>query len=413
MLDSSGSFRLDPQRAREKLRVFQEALPAYAALRIIQGLHQLQARAVAVEVHSKRLVIEASFDQAPFDLELLRGAFLGQAGLGEAALASLAAGLNASLLDQPIELTCSLSGPRGELAWNLLEDSIEVRPRSQGGWLLRVVHAFPSSFLGFSRRRVLLHRELQTRCRFAPCDFKLDGRELDHDWEQFLGSEDEATTIGAMLEYLVPGQGFWFTVGDLSPYRLEGEALIWSRTEPIPLAQYRGRFFPAQLYLGVDPERSGRPMGCRTVLSCFELHRETRARPCKVHLMRHGVLGETYADRQGLPESYLLLDVSDLAADLSGLQTVRDEAFETRWNEARQDMRRAVETMLVHLRGTTPLYLSSAVAAYLARSPGFTSRLTRQLAARALGWAANSNLAQKNLALVEQQLEAWLTKESE
>ena len=411
VFDSSGGFCLDPERAREKLRVFQEALPAYAALRMISGLHQLRAEAIEVTVHSRRLVIQAWFAQAPLDPELLRQAFLGQAGLGEAGLASLAAGLNACLLDSPVELSFSLRTPGSQLSWDVIEDSMTPRPCPLEGWSLRIVHGFPSTFLGFSRRRVLLHRELQSRCRFGPCRFMLDGRAVDYDWEHYLGSEGDPSTIAPGVEVLEPGDGMWFTVGDLSPYQPQDGALVWSRSEPIPLERYRSRFFPAQIYLGVDPAQSAPQMACRTVLSCFELRAEMR--PCKVHLVRHGVLCETYADRQGLPESYLLMDVSELPADLSGLQTVRDQAFEARWQEARQLMRKAVAALQQHARTSSTNFLRSAVPAYLARSHGFTDRMTRSLAARALGWAADSSLAQKNLAHTEQQLGEWLAKESE
>lgn len=395
-MDSQGGFSLNPEIAREKLRVFQESLPSYALLRIVQGLHQLQATEIRVTIWRKQLEIAAQCDGVL--LAEVRSAFLGEAGLSASGAGSIAAGVNAATLTKGGQVRLSV----GSQVWELEQDVIS----EQGSKVsFRFSQTLVGSFLGTVSLRARLQKQIEDRCRYSPCPFILDGRLLTPDWPMYTNSEDETTTIAPQLEWLESGSGFSFTVGDLEPYEYRDGLHVWAQVKPEPLRRYRSGFMPTVIYGGLEAGFDSEVIGCRTVISKFE---GDWTRPCQVTTLCHSVVGEWFEVADWLPNSRVLMDVSELDMDLSGLKVARNAKYDLRAEEVRQLNHRAARALLKHSAEAARPHLKAAVPAYLARKSTWSGRFWRKTTSGLFSVLGSTVFAERRIREMQSKVQRWL-----
>lgn len=392
-----GQFSIDPEKGRDKLRSFQQAIPSYALLRMIQGLNQAKATRIELSLSRRETVLRAFGVVA--DLAEVQAAFRGEASLGRSWAGSLAAGLNAACLDTNAEIEVSL----GQSWWDPRSGATQIQ--EPAGFRFRS-HATRGEGLRGVWKRATIQREVSTRCQFSPCSFLLDGRTLAPDWEAYRDDEGTPVLISPQIEYLEEGDGFHFVLGDLSPYRREDDVLIWDREEARSLESYRLQFFPTLLYAGIGPDDS-RVKACRTVISRFD---GWKPKPPLIHLIRHGVIGETLIEPECLPNSMLLIDVSELPHDLSGLRPIRGEAFDQRMVEVQQLSVRTAQLALAHTDPAIRKHITGAIPAHLARNESLLGRGVRSIASWFLRRFSSGERADTYVAKVNHSLVEWLEK---
>lgn len=390
-----GEFSLDPEKAREKLRSFQEALPSFALLRMVQGLHQ--AGTSRIELKLGRQEVELRAFGLERSLEEVQAAFAGGAGLATGWAGSVAAGLNAACLDEGAEMEVSLGRlrwePRGGQSWEQEASGFLFSCRNSGSKGLKGVWT-----------RATIQREIVARCRFSPCPFELDGRVLEADWEAYKDDEGTPVLIAPQIEVLEEGEGFRFGLGDLSPYRREGETLIWDLAKPRPLEKYRSGFFPTLIYSGLGPQ-DVEFKNCRTVIARFD---GTRNSPALFHLIRHGVVGEIFPDPEGLPNSMIAIDMSEVPHDLSGLRAIRAEAFERRMNEVQELSAQAARLAIEHTYPALLDHLKSAIPSHLTRTNSWFGRSMRTMTSKFFGWLGGMRPPEAYVEQLNQGLIDWL-----
>ncbi len=396
-LDSQGRFHLDPTLAREKLQLFQEGLPAYALLRLIQGLQAAHCSHISVFIRASEVEVRAEVD---LKLEEIQAAFRGEAGLSQAPAGQVAAGLNAAHCDRCDHLSLTTNGQR----WDLLGDHTD--PVTAPGFSF--LQSLTSGLFGIQHkvRRSRVHTELTTRCRFSPCPFELDGRTLVPDWMPYEDHEGDIVGLCSPgVEWLESGPAFRFVVGDLSPYRFQDGLSLWERAEAVTLTRYRTNYFPTQIYGGLPEDFDDETVLCRTVVACFE---PKIGPPSLVHLVRHGVVCETYREPSWLRGAQVLMDVSDLSSDLSGLKAIRDDAFQARRLEVQAVMVQAAQAVVKHGEDVAIPYLSVALPIFIARGSTLTSHFFRQLGKRFFGWVMSTERARELVRAQTEALNQWL-----
>jgi hypothetical protein len=371
--DSASSFTLNPELAREKLRVFQESLSAYALLRVIQGLHLAKASEIRLTISKKRLQLEADGLQSLPTWQQLREARIG-ANVDSLTASCIGAGLNACELEPCLELSVGWQGR----CWNILTDSVSSDMKQKSGRFV-LTQAVDSSRLKVkpAERRSRLHSELSERCRFSPCPFKLDSRQLESYWVRRSDDSDHGFE-GGIMEWLEHGDGFCYTVDDLQPYEYLDGVFRWARREPAAIVEHRRGFIPAMMYCGIEPGDSHKKEH-----ECRLLVRYTGgSEDCQVHIVRHGVVSEVYTEPRLLKGSKVLVDMSDLKTDLSGLKVVRDSDFGKRFEVIFSAQRSMAELICEHLPTTIPKFIESAIPAFFNNRKGWIGGIIRKLASK-------------------------------
>jgi len=398
-VDSQGQFRVDIEVAREKLRSFQEALPAFSVLRVIQGLVASGAGEIAVRLSTDQVEVRSD---SLLPLSEVREAYFQDAGLSQSPAGMVAAGLNAAQCDPRVPVWMSAH----QQSWDPRAD--ESSDCSEPGFRFVQGLGKRSGWRYLIGNRGKFYTELLKRCRFLPCRFILDGREIEPDLEPRVGSDGDGTaTVASGLDWLEPGTGFKFVVGDLSPYRWEDGVFVWDRRLPKPLERNRFCYFPSLLYAGLPVDFDQSTARCRTVLSLFEVNRPLQG---TVSFLRHGVICESIEDPRLLPSSVVLVDVTPLETDLSGLKIIRNQAYEERFGEVLNMMVRGVELIQHHHPSLMKAYLESAVPSYMFRTDNLLLSTLRTGAGKFLGWAASRKTTKNSLQEIDRQLQEWKEK---
>lgn len=174
-LDSDGSFTIDSALARRKQSFFQLAQPGAYVLKFVQAAVSAGASTLVVTVKRDQLALSISSVHPDFSqLEQLANALF-QLPSERGPLRHLAVGLNAASHETPLEVLWQT--PRGTLA--IGQDNVRVLEASET--TPRLVVKKPRRLFQWFRGNFFVDEiaHLPRACQYAPLDITLDGRPLE------------------------------------------------------------------------------------------------------------------------------------------------------------------------------------------------------------------------------------------
>jgi hypothetical protein len=327
--ESTGTFTLSPERAREKMRSFQMANPGSYVVKIVQAAVMGGASAIKVTATRNTLTLEfESEDPLLNSPEQLTQALLTVHALPESPLRHLAVGLNAATSPSLIELRWET--PQGSV---ILTEST-VKAESCQSERCRFVVKKKRGLLQWFRGTVYLDEihTLTSRCGYGPCRIVLDGLPISQPkWDSFHPSERDDIGLGQgdkppnLLERTREGQGSlllsqpseraYNTVGGVS------QPDVWkglADTLGLPLLLHRTR------------EQRIATSGALAIRPVYE-------GSGWVGFVKHGVFLESReVGDLGHPGAVVLTCADTLTTDLSEFQLVENEVYREHLQHLRQ-----------------------------------------------------------------------------
>ncbi|HIB64135.1 MAG TPA: hypothetical protein EYO33_03175 [Phycisphaerales bacterium] len=328
--DSTGTFTLNPVRAREKMRQFQLALAGSYIGKVVQAATRTGAAHIEVKVTRDALTVSfTSANQELLDLDSLLEVLLSVHSHPDSAIRHLAVGLNAAANAGAKEVRwCT---PGGSI---LLTDT-EIRKTEDVSKDLRFVVRKNRSLFTWFRGTVYLEETefLRERCLFGPCPVTLDGRQLKPEkrWDSFAPSDIDHFGLGKLTQKfhvleVLEEAGSAPSVCAYPPRAAEFRLLQDPASEeerPLYVWQAKSSQSPALplLYSGATSDE--RPLCLNRALS----FRPTLHGTGYLALLKDGVLLEPIEVDLGHPGAVLMTGAGDLKTDLSEFGVVEDDLF--------------------------------------------------------------------------------------
>ncbi|MCB9756406.1 MAG: hypothetical protein H6713_41330 [Myxococcales bacterium] len=215
-LDSEGSFTLDSERAREKLRQYQLARPHEYVLLLVQAAVLRGATKIRFDIDADD--VRMNFDGAPFTREdfadLYSAMFVERASRAVQARQELALAVNAAMALNPRYIRV-FSGDTTSRVFLELRPSRpdkldEVKPIVEGTWIHVKQRFRPGLLVQFLRNlrgTIVEELALRERCRYADVEILLDGVRISHG----------PALPGLVAEARVEGEGVKGVCGLLPP----------------------------------------------------------------------------------------------------------------------------------------------------------------------------------------------------
>ena len=312
-------FTLAPKLAREKLRTFQEDLPCYALLRLTQGLILAGAKAIEIEVGEKEFdIVALSLNQTDF-IERLKTAYQGTKFFEGSASSICALACHALQLYALKSLTINHQGN----TWPIVRDEDEPKAENTNFHLKAQLN--PNSSESFLNGIP----DFKKRCRFSNITITVAGETLRPTIAPTLrkGTPQSLEQLEFHTEWVLPGSGFQFDLVTLQNFDDQNGIRVLQRyksgqdTERAPL--FYGGLGPGFQNPTVDVQMA---VGLALTVSS--------SRQGLWVFLRQGIVTEAIPATELFPNSVALVDVSDLATDLSGLRTIDSEALTVRKQQA-------------------------------------------------------------------------------
>lgn len=329
--DSTGTFTLNPVRAREKMRQFQLAVAGSYVGKIVQAATRTGAGQIEVKVTRDAFTLSFTTPRRELlDLDRLLEVLLSVQSHQESPLRHLAVGINAATNAQAREVWWQT--PVG----SILLTETEIRRTEDVSEDLRFVVRKNRSLFTWFRGTVYLEETqfLQERCLFGPCPITLDGRPLKPQdrWNSFAPSDIDHFGLGKLtqkfhlLEVFEEGESAPPLCA--SPPRAADFKLLQdpASEEERPLFVWRGESSQssplALLYSGVATEAE--PLPLNRALSI----RPVLHGPGHLAFLKDGVLLDPIEADLGHPGAVLMTGAGDLKTDLSEFGVVQDDQLQ-------------------------------------------------------------------------------------
>lgn len=327
--DSSGSFTLNPARAREKMSNFQLARPGSYIGKIVQTANRAGAETVHIRVTRDRLTVEFKANAPELsDTGQVLQALIATHSLQDSALRHLAVGLSAASSANMKEVRWET--PEGSLV--LTEDAIKQVPKQAKvlRFIARKKRTMAQWFLGLIYQAEVDF--LQEHCWHGYCTLLLDNRVQPwplQRWDAIAGYLDQ---VG-----LSPTRARLTILETLSPE--ESELWIAPPTNELAASGDSETF-----HLTADPDREklGQPLLYRGPLTTerVSVSRALSVQPNldgpgTLLLVKDGVLLDPIETQLGHPGVVLMVPAGKLRTDLSEYAVVQDDEFEERLLELR------------------------------------------------------------------------------
>lgn len=352
IVETQAEFSISPEVSRAKLKTFTDEMPYYGLLRYIQGLHRLGVSELDLHFEARRIRVLATLEkQIPLLPEIQRIFHQGRL-FEDSSLTNVASGLAGLTLLSPKKMVLVQSVSN----WDVLSNQMNCQSDSGPELELTVETQRASVY-----KRKEFQREISKRCRFARCDFKVNGNLLRPSIQYRDYSNRELSQYEYHTEWVEPGRGFRYHLISFRRYRVEDDLLVATYMnnrsiddndpDPAPDGPIIYGGIPAQSFQDQDPW-----VECRRVIAIttedkrrVSIHADKPTRapdPGQLLILRHGVVCESITCSDFIEESLVILDGSSLKSDLSGLKSIRDEAFENEVSESTAQMQRVVQRVI-------------------------------------------------------------------
>ncbi len=335
---STGTFSINPERAREKLRAFQLARPGSYLLKLIQAANLCGAD--QVRVTASRSTLEVEFDSTDEQLcspDTVLAALVQAHSLPESPLRHLAVGLSAATSSAESMREIRWETPRGTVLLN--EGAVTTKP--QRSEKLRFVAHRARKLIDWFKGTVYLNEivELTRFCGYGKTEVFLDGRAIRPTrWDSFRYPFPDYIGLGKdshrhnLLDKISENRGeLVVRLPSGSHYTLMERELL-------------------KVWNGKDAENAPPILlhtpSCETLVSTMAALaiRPVFKGPGYLGFVKHGVLLEPQAlDDLGHPGIAVLVSAEQLSTDLSEFQVVQNEAYRYILAELREWIARAAE----------------------------------------------------------------------
>lgn len=321
--DSSGTFTLDPERARAKIEAYALGRKGEFILKMVQAA--VAAGTDRIEVGFGRDTLSFSFqlqDAGPFLADRVWGALLSLGSLQASPLRHLAVGL-----------TVACHGELVEARWQTPEGTLVITPDTMR--CDAQLH-YPRFSLVLRRKRYLAtslsmairsyqfgtlfideYRALLERCQFAPVDLVVDGRALERPlydrYRAYYAKGMELPRAGYLVERWRAGSGLWFRRPPDGAY----EGVRWSgrleSKEPVGLL--------------LVPHKPLDDLGERVEVGASVAVLPVDEGLGHVTFVKDGVTLQKWHGDLGHPAVSVIADASELSVDLSEFKLLENRAF--------------------------------------------------------------------------------------
>jgi hypothetical protein len=320
--DSSGTFTVNPARAREEMRAFQLAQTGSYISKIVQVANR--AGAITLHVKITRDKLTASFfteDPDLCDPDRVLEALLASHSLPDSPLRHLVVGLNAATADDMREVRWET--PNGSIVLTDQDICKDDTTSDNLVFVARKNRTLTRWFLGIVYLEEI--EILKNHCWFGPCEISIDERLLvdsSRRWDCFAPDTDQIgissdTERHSLLEVLDSGESdHW-----LFPLPVTAVEKSMDGTLRCPQDQIEQLALRPLLYRG--PLDSSR-LPARRALSV----RPRLDGDGWLGIVKDGVLLNPIQMDLGHPGAVLMVSGDSLKTDLSEFQVVQDELFE-------------------------------------------------------------------------------------
>lgn len=331
---AEGTFTVNPERAREKMREFQLANPGSYVCKIVQAAVSGGARSIDIKVAKREFTVtfEATHPELLSPQPLLEN-FRHTHALSESPMRHLAVGLQAAPRTEVVEIRWETPG--GALI--LTDAGLTTEPHQRNGQ--RLIVKKKSKLLGWFRGTSFLHetQALIQRCGYNDCPIRLDNRLLrQNQWDNFAADFDDdigLTPNTRPINLLEVKQnetdGFVINSVDWDQYDSHDDSEYY-------LSKLEGSAEKDGPVLHSKPD-APQPEGLRIAI------RPSLREIGHLALIKHGILLEVKDVDIGHPGAAVLCLADNLRTDLSEFKCVEDETFWTRLEEIRQIVRTMTE----------------------------------------------------------------------
>ena len=331
LVDADVEFSLSPEQAGRKIAPFQQAVPAYGPLRILQALHLLDTRSVAIEMSDTSLKIVAN-GEFPADLtEKAEAAFTGVGLFADTEFANLAVGLHALKAVSPKSLAFTHAGKY----WEVVGDAPGQPSPS------RAVLEIRAEFAAWASAAVL--KELKKRCRFVRYGLSFNQETLNRQLARSKSQGPETMEDRDYLtEWVAPGVHFQYPIAIIDQYKTVREVRTLQKLMPTTLSE-----MGPVIYGGLPADFQGSSIGADAVVAFFFARDETS--DGALVALQHGIVAEVLTEKRFPECTTVIADAGSLQTDLSGLRIVRNAQYEQFADKLQNTVKTAARATVEHL----------------------------------------------------------------